>query len=108
VKTIFDPVKKVFPFIMAFLVLSFSLIPCADGATPKDEPPYSLAGTTSDDEPHDDACSPFCICSCCAGFSLTTVAIAQLPFIASYETNHSSFIPARTNSIAASIWQPPN
>ncbi|HZH95629.1 MAG TPA: DUF6660 family protein [Flavisolibacter sp.] len=107
-KTIFAPVKKVFPFIMAFLVLSFSFLPCADGATPEDETPCSLAGTTADDEPHDDACSPFCICTCCAGFSLTTIAIAPLPFIASYNTSHSSFIAARTNSIASSVWQPPN
>ena len=107
-KTTFAPVNKVFAFIMAILVLSFSMIPCADGASfAKDEAgKYSLA-KNSQDEPHDDACSPFCICTCCAGFSVTCNSTALSGFAIPFKLSHSSFIAARTHSIASSIWQPP-
>lgn len=108
VKTTFAAVKKILAFIMAVLVLSFSIIPCADGVSfAKEESGKYSQTKTSQDEPHDDACSPFCICTCCAVFSVTCTVAAFSAVTIPFKTKHSLFLEARTNSIASAIWQPP-
>lgn len=105
----FAAVKKILAFIMASLVLSLSMVPCADGSpfSGKEDLKYEISKSTSHDENHVDGCSPFCICTCCAGFSVTHTSTVLTVVTFPYQTIHSSFIEARTHSISFPIWQPP-
>jgi len=94
---------------MAVLVLSFSIIPCADETSiAKEEVEnYSMTASTPQGEPQDDECSPFCICTCCAGVSVTCSSSALSAITIPHKLIYSSFIQASTHSFAAPIWQPP-
>lgn len=106
----FAPVKIILGYIMTFLVLAFSVLPCADDASfAKGEVKYELSQTMpqNNDQNHDDACSPFCICSCCAGFSVVNKLPTSIAIAIPHQLTHSSYISERLYSIALSIWQPP-
>lgn len=95
---------------MAFMVLAFSILPCADDASfETGETKYELAQSIPLDNgtDHEDACSPFCICSCCAGFSVVNRLPALSALIVLYQSSHSSYISEELFSIAKPIWQPP-
>lgn len=102
--------KNFLGYIMAFMVLAFSLLPCADGAPAvegkashelvKKMPQHS-------DGDNNDACSPFCICSCCTGFSITAKLLVPFTITPFVETAFTFYIPDRLYSIAFPIWQPP-
>lgn len=101
---------KFFAFIMAFLVLSLSVMPCADaGAAIKDTKAKTEITKTTDQQDHNDAdaCSPFCHCACCAGFSINHF-IAALTIIPPYSsTTKSSFLHSDVIEVVLPIWQPP-
>jgi len=101
---------KFIAFIMAFLVLALSVMPCADNGNFMDEGKSKKGLTNSSHEQNnseDDACSPFCTCTCCAGFSINHF-IAVLTITSNYENNHTStFLPSDVTGIASAIWQPP-
>lgn len=101
---------KFFAFIMAFLVLALSVMPCADtSAAPKDPKAKTEVTKTADQPDHeeDDSCSPFCHCACCAGFSInhTLSIVTKVP---KYSQSHeTSFLPKEVIEIVLPIWQPP-
>ncbi len=100
---------KIVALIMAFLVLALNVMPCADGAAIHDGKAKSEIAKTTDPQNHNDAdaCSPFCHCSCCAGFSINHF-IASVIIIPPYGSNSScSFLPADIIEVALPIWQPP-
>ncbi len=101
---------KFFALIMAFLVLALSVMPCADTCTAyNDGKAKSEITQTTDRQDHNDAeaCSPFCHCACCAGFSINPF-IASIIIIPFYASNSScSFLPADVIKVALPIWQPP-
>lgn len=95
---------------MAFMVLAFGVVPCADDASAAQaEAKYELSPNAlhDNDQNHEDACSPFCICSCCAGFSVVAKLPAALPTLIAHQPTYSSYISDRLFSIALPIWQPP-
>ncbi len=100
---------KIIAFIMAFLVLALSVMPCADAGAIEEGKVKSAISKTTDQQDHDDsdACSPFCHCSCCAGFSINHV-IASIIIIPPYGCNPTgSFLPANVTEVVLPIWQPP-
>lgn len=104
------PPMKLIAFIMALLVLVLSLLPCVDNtfAMKADKAKTELTNSThQQDEPHEDACSPFCICSCCAGFSIfypfAKIEIAAL----AHKPAYTSFLAAQVFEVSLPIWQPP-
>src|SRR5437879_509192 len=98
-----------FAFIMACVILILSVAPCADvkDFSSKNTAIVENATQQSNKLPHSDACSPLCICSCCAGCSMYYLA-PQLPQIIEYTVNiYSDFIPACIIKITLPIWLPP-
>lgn len=95
---------------MALMVLAFSMLPCADeGTVTEGKAKSELAQSIPQDNDgdHNDACSPFCICSCCAGFSVLTKLPAAVALPISFQPAHATYIADRLFSIALPIWQPP-
>ena len=101
---------KFFALIMAVLVLALSVMPCADaGAAIKDSKAKSGITKTTGRQDHNDAdaCSPFCHCACCAGFSINHL-IASINIIPPYiNTTKSSFLHSDIIEVVLPIWQPP-
>ena len=102
---------KFFTFIMAVLVLTLSVVPCADNGNAmyagKAKTEITKPSEQQQDNNHSEACSPFCQCSCCAGFYINHF-IASIIIIPLYVGNSScSFLPADVNEVALPIWQPP-
>lgn len=102
---------RIIAFILAFIVLALSCLPCADGA-------YAMnAGmakselikepTQQNDQDHNDACSPFCHCTCCAGFSINHSVVSINVLILLPSKSFSSYLSDNTIEISLPIWQPP-
>jgi len=102
---------RFFSFIMAFLVLWLSCLPCADEAFAMDTGKVKVEivkkNSQQQEQNHKDACSPFCQCACCTGFSMNyTLAFASsLPIIC--KKQFACHLPATTVKISLPIWQPP-
>ena len=68
---------KLFAYILSFVVLALTAIPCVD--VPKDNSvqKIELSNTTSDHHQSDtDHCSPFCTCQCCqANFYISNIVV---------------------------------
>ncbi|MBS1576793.1 MAG: hypothetical protein JST09_15960 [Bacteroidetes bacterium] len=102
---------KFFAFLMAIIVLIQSEMPCKDiavaskGGKTKME---TIQKSSKDHQTnHNDACSPFCQCACCAGFSINH-NIASISNIIIYSNpSYNSFLPSETIEIAYPVWQPP-
>jgi hypothetical protein len=98
---------KFFAFIMALLVLTLSVVPCADVIIDGKQKTELANSQSQPDQDHNDACSPLCQCSCCAGFSISHV-IASAPPIALFSLKPiSSFFSSKSIEVAFSFWQPP-
>lgn len=101
---------KFLAFIMAFLVLSLSFMPCADKESSTHEGKAKSELTKANNHHNDqqqNVCSPFCHCTCCGGFSINhfIAAISNIPL---YETNLIiTFLSAEIIEVAFPIWQPP-
>jgi hypothetical protein len=101
---------KFFAFIMSIIVLALSCMPCMDEASAmkneKAKIEISKPGTEQTTD-HNDSCSPFCTCDCCAGFSInhsmTSFSILDL----TSSNIYSSFLPSHLIRVSLPIWQPP-
>ncbi len=99
---------KLFAFIMAFLVLTLSALPCADIITDGQQTIEIATNQSQPDQDHNDACSPLCHCSCCAGFSLNHFIPSLINNSLILSNVSHSFLSSDVIQIAATIWQPPN
>ena len=98
-------------FIMGILVIALSFMPCADevfamksgnngNAALSESPCQKESG-------HADDCSPFCQCTCCAGFSVVQTSVSFSHGKTYDAISYNSFIASSTVEIAYPIWQPP-
>ncbi|MES2894227.1 MAG: DUF6660 family protein [Bacteroidota bacterium] len=97
-------------FIMAFIILAISVVPCADQASITSGGQGNEITAQHADHPledHADECSPLCTCSCCAGFAIlgTPSKISGVQILPSKQ--YSSLLISPTFSIHFAIWQPP-
>ena len=94
---------------MALIVCFASVMPCADsvGALNKNRS-VVMSSTQNRSTPRDiDLCSPFCICSCCAGFTYAP-NLCQIVWVKPIVSNNKlHFINADISNISLPIWQPP-
>ena len=100
---------KLLAFIMAFIILAISIVPCAD------EESIATAGmnaiseqhTGDPHEDHADKCSPLCTCSCCAGFAFIGAASKVAVQLLVPARQYSPLTVSPTFTIHSAIWQPP-
>lgn len=101
---------KIIAFIMAFLVLALSLMPCADTDNAgNDSNAKTLVSKSNQqrDNPQQDDCSPFCQCSCCAGFCINHSNAPIVIADPGESKTQIAFLPAGILDIALPVWQPP-
>ena len=104
------PAMRFFAFIMSFYLLCVSFLPCGDrkecnsigGA-------QSISASTNHQEHHHsaEACTPFCVCSCCASSACVqsnSKAHIMTIFPSEKHRDLNFFFLSRDFS---SIWQPP-
>lgn len=94
---------------MAFLVLALSCLPCADDVASRnsEKAKTEIGQEAQPEDDHEDACSPFCQCSCCAGFSINHT-ITAISYDINYNNScYSSFHRSEIIEISLPIWQPP-
>jgi hypothetical protein len=100
---------KFFAFIMAFLVLALSIMPCADtNAMPNAKEKTEIAKSSQQQhDNHRDECSPFCTCTCCVGIALLGNFKKATGIIPPSAQVYSSMIASALFTIPLPIWQPP-
>jgi hypothetical protein len=84
-------------------------MPCSDAALLKETKGQPETVKTSHQQEHDktDACTPFCHCACCAGFSVNhTLAVITATTVYA-EIPKTDFLPSQIIEIILPIWQPP-
>ena len=85
-------------------------MPCADDvcAIKNEKAKTELSASGSQQEKdHNDSCSPFCICNCCAGFSVNhSLASVNILDFASCR-NFASYLPENIVEISLPVWEPP-
>lgn len=96
---------------MASLVLALSILPCADeGFTMKEgkaKTEITKQHDQQEEQKHNDACSPFCHCTCCAGFSINHFFVAVSSLIGSDSKFYTSYLPGNPIQYSPPVWQPP-
>src|SRR5688572_28419850 len=102
---------KIFAFIMAIMVMLQSFLPCGDDAVVmkagKAQMEVSIDHHQSDDHDHEDNCSPFCHCACCASFSITRTIVSISTPLPDSAISFSSFYNSSIINISLPVWQPP-
>lgn len=101
---------KSFFTIIGLYLLVLGLLPCSDvqdcGQDVKTE--VTAAQNHEDHEQHPEACSPFCICACCATSSFSASVSRTIEFQIPFQQELSAFY---NNNLLAEmhspIWQPP-
>lgn len=99
---------KFLAYLMAVAVLLLSFVPCDDietvGGNIKLEDTHQ---TKTDNHDEADACSPFCICACCSGFSINHSSFSLTKPISFTGIHFSNFLSSCASEIHTSFWQPP-
>ncbi|MFI5132375.1 MAG: DUF6660 family protein, partial [Chitinophagales bacterium] len=95
--------------ILSFLLIGLSVWPCGDedlrGETGTIE--SKMSDRQSQHEDHDDGCSPFCHCTCCAGYSINHIFITTTSLIQANTLIYSSYLAGNLIEYPSAIWQPP-
>ncbi|MHB1177870.1 MAG: DUF6660 family protein [Daejeonella sp.] len=101
---------KIWSRILCTIIVLVSLVPCADAISYKQgsiTPVYSEASIPQNhNEKTKDACSPFCICSCC-NTTFIRKAIFSLNIPTPINMEYPINKPGKTTPITISVWQPP-
>lgn len=94
---------------MAFLVLALPVLPCADDGADADKSKTGIVkqNTHQEEQEHDDACSPFCHCTCCAGFSINHLFDAVSSLVIIDNKSYTSYLPDNLIAYSPPVWQPP-
>ena len=104
--------KQAKQFLTSFLsvyLLVLMVLPCNDAHATTEIFSKTHFSQVTQDEHHEDFCTPFCICSCCT----TPIIVAQpaiifeVSYFENFQTQTTSFYKSITSNFYGSIWQPP-
>jgi len=98
---------RFFAFIMALLVITLSCVPCADGHESSKQLSGKETKKTQQSQAGDETCSPFCHCSCCAGFSINHRFAQTSTLLPVHIPQHKSRYIGDLIQVSFSVWQPP-
>ena len=97
--------SKLIVYILAFIVLAGSSIPCCAGDNCQDD--FTTSSSTNQ-EPHEKApCSPFFACGSCAGFVIMTRQVDLPDPTLEMPSHYEKIIPFFASVYYPSFFQPP-
>ncbi|MES2573875.1 MAG: DUF6660 family protein [Bacteroidota bacterium] len=101
---------KITNIILSIILLLLSCMPCADVEV--SEVSHSSHDVTSNTDKHshdtNDACSPFCVCSCCGSQVFVYYTHYNFSFFRNIiDTKVPEYQSLLASSYFGSIWQPP-
>lgn len=100
---------RFFSFIFIIIVLVLNLVPCADVHESTHE--GTRVTVASHEHPSDnaveDACTPFCHCSCCAASAVVRLTTTLKTPFNSFKTAAILYMEGSYADVSTSIWQPP-
>ncbi|HPS63721.1 MAG TPA: hypothetical protein PLK82_11710 [Bacteroidales bacterium] len=98
---------RFFAALLSLYVLSLVCVPCADDLLHGNIPGWEQCAHPDGGGDHHDACSPFCICSCCnVPVTVAAAILAERPT----EKPFTAFFPETSRFISSfevNFWQPP-
>jgi hypothetical protein len=98
---------KIVFFILGFLLLYLSCLPCGDSVECNDQTEMKITAADNQHEHQSEACTPFCTCSCCAVsafYSFYKFPASKIVFLS------EKFLLLNEDAdteVFSSIWQPP-
>ncbi|MGO4292020.1 DUF6660 family protein [Chitinophaga sp. RAB17] len=97
---------RLISYILTLLVLVLSCIPCSDKATTR---VAVIQYTAPEGAQHAsiDACSPFCICACCATNPVLSEHIVYSLYRPDLSVTHPVFCCSFVQELPFAVWQPP-
>lgn len=103
---------RFFAFILATIVLGQSWVPCKDDdaismTTGKSEILFVKSTPHQNHSDHNDNCSPFCHCACCAGFSIHQFFTPVFTPLVPDDIAFSSYSQNNLVDVSSPVWQPP-
>ncbi|WP_255493673.1 hypothetical protein [Myroides sp. WP-1] len=97
--------------LLAIIVMVISFYPCADryvSSKVQTESAVARVIETQHSDDAQDACSPFCVCVCCAVSVDLTLPTYDLPVLVQTVSTEKTIVPYPfVESIVYHIWQPP-
>jgi len=102
---------RIFAYILVIIVLVLNLVPCADthdhAGAPVAASLSSADHTKGHEIPVQDACTPFCHCSCCASSVVLKLIVGLNPPFSIPQTSTAAHFDGRSIDVSLSVWQPP-
>lgn len=101
---------KIFTFIMSCYLLFLTCVPCGDGQECNVKSEVNISATTSH-ENHDhseEACTPFCTCSCCPSYAFCNPLVKSFVVKPAFQSQkYHVFNITFYTEVFYNIWQPP-
>ena len=98
---------KFFASIMGIIVITLGCMSCADVGAVQAVAKTEVQSSNSHETNHNDACSPFCHCACCAGFSINHFIVKISSPIIIHRSQYACEFLSSTFNLSLPIWQPP-
>ena len=100
---------KLFTFIMAFIFLALSCMPCMDAQNELSVSSPQQLQSTTDHGGHNDAdkCSPLCVCGCCSTVTFLALDYKVNTAFKISSISYSTHLPFSVIEISLPVWQPP-
>ncbi|RKS02979.1 DUF6660 family protein [Flavobacterium sp. 102] len=104
---------KLLTVILSIYIFTLSAIPCVDVEIGSAGHSTVILSSENENRSHNkdnDLCSPFCICNCCSGVTLSYVPTIVYDFPVQFEqiqSTDSIYTSAFHSNFYGSIWQPP-
>ncbi len=99
--------KKLVCILFSVYFISLAIIPCGDKDDCNEYKQVQTSQTDHKEQHSDEACTPFCVCSCCATLFLIKDFHPTITQVNSTNTVYRSHPEFKTSSAIIPIWQPP-
>ena len=84
-----------------------ALVPCGDKEDCNEFKQTQTSHTDHKDDHSDEACTPFCVCACCASNCIVKYFQPVLNQVALVNSVYPVHKESKTSAAIISIWQPP-
>jgi hypothetical protein len=99
--------KKIFSILFAVYFISLLVAPCGDKENCNEYAQQQTSGSKHQQGHSDEACTPFCFCSCCATYFLINDFQPVSTLVVEINSVYTQPKDFKTSTPIMPIWQPP-